>query len=145
MKKILLWTQKHLKNKVFEGWEKAKTDDKYFLFMADSEYCGFCDRTEKNMKDPLMSKYSDKLVTSITDPDVDTDAQYFVDRFDVKKYPTLLLMKPVMGPDGKVQKVDLIGRMTGEQTAKEMDEYFKTAMNKYEKQKEEELLRSLVA
>lgn len=133
------------KNKVFEGWSEAKDNDKYFLFMADSEYCGFCDRTEKNMKDPSLAKYSDKFVTSITDPDVDTDAQYFVDRFDVKKYPTILLMKPVMGEDGKVQKVDLIGRMTGEQSAKEMDEYFKTALAKYEKQKEEDLLRTMVS
>ena len=138
-------TEKY-KNKVFDAWEDTKTNDKYFLFMADSEYCGFCDRTETALKDPKLAKFSDKFVTSISDPDVDPDSEFFINKFEIKKYPTMLLLKPQIDKaTGKVLKVDLVGRMTGEQTASGMDEYFTTALRNYEKQKSEELSRSLIA
>lgn len=120
-------------NRTYPGWERAKQEGKYFAMLFNSEYCGFADRTMDNLTDPRMAKYSDKLIFVDTDPDDDTDAELFVKRFDVKKYPTILLMRAIMDSDtDKVKKVDLIGRMTGEQTTQELDKYFATAIGKYE-------------
>jgi len=120
-------------DRVFAAWVRAKQEGKYFAILFNSDYCGFADRTMDNLTDARMAKYSDKLIFVDTDPDYDTDAQYFVNRFDVKRYPTILLMRAVMKPNSKdVKKVDLIGRMSGEQTAEELDNCFQTAIDKYE-------------
>ncbi len=120
-------------DRVFPAWQRAKREGKYFVILFNSDYCGFADRTMDNLTDPRMAKYSDKVIFVDTDPDYDTDAEQFVKRFDIKKYPTILLMRAVLDPDTeKVKRVALIGRMTGEQTAEEMDEYFRTAIDKYE-------------
>ncbi len=120
-------------DRVFPAWERAKREGKYFAMLFNSDYCGFADRTMQNLTDPRMAKYSDKLLFVDTDPDYDPDAEYFVERFDVKRYPTILLMRAVMDPETEqVKKVDLIGRMTGKQTAEEVDNYFEAAIKKYE-------------
>jgi len=122
-------------DRVFPAWERTKQEGKYFVVLFNADYAGFADRTMDNLTDPRMAKYSDKVIFVDTDPDYDTDAEFFVERFDVKKYPTILLMRPVIDPETKkVRKVDLIGRMTGEQTAEEMDEYFEKAIGKYERE-----------
>ncbi len=110
------------RNNAFGAYQQALEEGKYTIILFDSEYCGFCKNLIALLRSKDLAKYSDQVVVSISDGDVDEGARQLEQALGVVRYPTLVVLKT------NEKNIHVAGRIEGEVDVLEIDRVFHEAM-----------------
>ncbi|MCA9212023.1 MAG: hypothetical protein KDB27_03085 [Planctomycetales bacterium] len=98
------------RNQVVKAYVKALKEKKYtlVLFSKSHNVNPFAKRMVEKLKNPVLAKYSDRVVMCLCDPELDSSSSELHQELNVKAYPALFLIKT------NREKVDVKATVIGE-------------------------------
>ncbi len=110
------------RNDSFGAYMKALKEGKYTILLFSSDYCGFCKNMDKKLEHPLIGKYADRAIFSVTDAEKDLGARQLEEALGVVRYPTLVVLMT------NSKNIHVAGRIEGEVLVPDIDRIFRIAM-----------------
>ncbi|WP_425400391.1 hypothetical protein [Aeoliella sp.] len=111
------------RNRSFEAYKQALQDGKHtaILFHAGGEDL-FTPKMVNSLQSPLLAKYSNRLIVSVTNEKVDEGGKKLADAFKVVRYPTLVVLNT------NRENLHVVGRIEGVIPVKEIDRVLSKSM-----------------
>ncbi|MEZ6041881.1 MAG: hypothetical protein R3C20_15355 [Planctomycetaceae bacterium] len=112
------------RNAAVSAYCQALRDGKYtlVLFSRNHRLNGFARRLAERIEDPVLAKYSDKVVFTLTDPYLDDGGRDLADAMKVNAYPTLVVLKT------ERDRIHVTGQMIGEHDLEQVDRFLRDSL-----------------
>jgi len=112
------------RNATVSAYSQALRDGKYTLVLFSKKHRlnGFAQRLAERIEDPVLAKYSDKVVFCLTDPGLDDGGRDLADALKVNAYPTLVVLKTDR------DRIHVTGQMIGEHDLEAVDRFLRNSL-----------------